>query len=76
MLHAMSCGGLQYLVCFDECRTWAYEQTLDPCGDALMSSVVLDDHTLFIVYRAGLGPPQAPACWYQGLRGRWIRRQA
>ena len=75
MLHAMSCGGLQYKVSHDEGRTWAYEQPLDPPGDCAVSSVVLDERTVLVLHGTPTGPPHSPAYYYSGLRARFIRKR-
>ena len=74
MLLGSGASGTRYLVSYDEASTWDYEGELDPCGDAITSTVTLDDRTIFTVHGAGLGSPQQTAHWYQGLRGRWIRK--
>ena len=82
MVSGSGAFGTRYLVSYDEGCTWAYEQLLESSGDAGSTSVVLDDHTVFLVHGSGMGPPHYTsrgqphaAYWYQGLRGHWIRRQ-
>ena len=77
--HGIGTGGVKVRVSYDEGLTWDYEQPLEPSGDCAMSSLALDESTVFVVHSSAMGDPyrtpagiSEDAYYVSGLRGRWI----